>query len=154
MLIQQQFTVPAPVPAVWAFFRDVRTVATCVPGVEQVEAVDARTYRGTMRVKVGPLGFRLTGRLVEQGVDEAARTATLLVAADDRSLASAVSATLRLHVSEAAEGAAVALDTDASVLGRLGQFGQGVIKLAADAVMKQFAAAVRQRLTAPTPAES
>ncbi len=152
MLIQQQFTVPAPVPAVWAFFRDLRAVATCVPGVEQLEALDARTYRGTMRVKVGPLGFRLTGRLVEQEVDEAARTATLLASADDRSLASAVNATLRLRVSEAADGAAVALDTEANVLGRLGQFGQGVIKLAADVVMKQFAASVRQRLTGPLPA--
>lgn len=154
MLIHQEFTVAAPLPAVWAFFRDVPRVATCVPGVERVEAMGDRTYQGTMRVKVGPLGFRLNGRLVEQEVDEAARTATLAVSAEDRGLTSAVNATLRLRLVEADGGTAVVLDTEANVLGKLGQFGQGVIKLAADAVLKQFVVTVQQRLTTPTPAPS
>jgi len=40
----------------------------------------------------------------------------------------------------------VTLHTEANVLGKLGQFGQGAIKLAADSVMKQFAGRVRERL--------
>jgi carbon monoxide dehydrogenase subunit G len=148
VLIQQQFTVAARLPVVWAFFRDVPAVADCVPGVESVEALDDRTYQGTMRVKVGPISFRLRGRLVEQDVNETARTATLAVSADDRALGSAVAATLRLCLGESDAGTTVALDTEANVLGKLGQFGQGVIKLAADTVMKQFAVRVQERLAA------
>jgi carbon monoxide dehydrogenase subunit G len=148
MLIQQEFTVRARLPAVWAFFRDVPTVASCVPGVERMEAVDEKTFQGTMRVKIGPLGFRLNGRLVEQDVDESGHTAVLVVSADDRSLASAVNATLRLRLTESDEATTVALDTEANVLGKLGQFGQGVIKLAADALMKQFVTRVQARLAA------
>lgn len=152
MLLQQQFTVAAPLAAVWAFFLDLPGLAACVPGVEQLERLDARTYQGAMRVKVGPLAFHLAGRLSVAAVDEAARTATFLVSAEDSRLASAVQATLRLRLSEAADGTAVALDTEANVLGRLGQFGQGVIKLTAESQLKQFAACVRRRLSTPTTA--
>jgi uncharacterized protein len=148
MLIQQEFTIPAQPPTVWAFFRDLPTVASCVPGVERLEAVDERTFQGTMRVKVGPVGFRLSGRLVEQEVDESGRTAVLVVSADDRTLASAVNATLRLRLTESDGGTTVALDTEANVLGKLGQFGQGVIKLVADALMKQFVTRVQAHLAA------
>jgi uncharacterized protein len=148
MLIQQEFTIPAQPPTAWAFFRDLPTVASCVPGVERLEAVDERTFQGTMRVKVGPVGFRLSGRLVEQEVDESGRTAVLVVSADDRTLASAVNATLRLRLTESDGGTTVALDTEANVLGKLGQFGQGVIKLVADALMKQFVTRVQAHLAA------
>jgi uncharacterized protein len=153
VLIQQQFKIAAPLPAVWSFFLDIPEMATCVPGVEQMEALDDRTYQGAMRVKVGPLGFRLAGRLVVREVDEAAHAATLAVTAEDSRLASAVNATLRLRLSETSDGTSVALDTEANVLGKLGQFGQGVIKLTADSQMKQFAACVRQRLSTPAPAQ-
>jgi carbon monoxide dehydrogenase subunit G len=154
MLIQQQFTITVRLPEAWAFFRDVPAVATCVPGVEQVDPAGAGIYRGTMLVKVGPIAFRLTGRLVEQEVDEDAHTAVLAVSADDRALGSAVTATLRLRLSEGEVGTVVRLDTEANVLGKLGQFGQGVVKLAADAVMKQFAARAQERLAARSAAGS
>jgi len=149
MLIQQQFTVAAPAPDVWSFFRDIPTVASCIPGVERCEPVAERVYQGTMRVKVGPLGFRLAGRLTEQEVDEETRTATLAISAEDRALASAVNGTLRLRVSEEDDGTRVTLDAEANVLGKLGQFGEGVIRLTANALMKQFTACVQQRLIGP-----
>ena len=154
MLIQQQFTVGAPLAAVWRYFADVPAVAACMPGVERVEAVDERTYEGALRLKVGPLGFRLSGRLIQQEIDGVGHTARLVVAAEDRALASVVNATMRLRLSETTDGTAVAVETDTNVLGKLGQFGQGVIKLAADGVLKQFAACVQQRLASSVPAEA
>jgi carbon monoxide dehydrogenase subunit G len=154
VLIQQRFTVAAPPGTVWAFFLDVPGMAACVPGVEQISALDERTYQGVMRVKVGPLGFRLAGRVLLEQVDEPARAASFALSAEDSRLASAVQATLRLALGEAAEGTAVTLDTEANVLGRLGQFGQGVIKLTADNQMKQFVACVQARLSSPASAQS
>ncbi len=152
MLIQQQFTVAAPLDRAWAYLRDVPAVAACVPGVQELTQLDARTYQGSLRVKVGPLGFTLHGKLTEQERDDAAHAAVLLVNAEDRRLGSAVSATLRMRLRETEGGTAVSLETEANVLGKLGQFGQGVIKLAADNVLKQFVACAQQRLAAPAPA--
>jgi carbon monoxide dehydrogenase subunit G len=149
MLLEHEIEVAAPLERAWGFFLDVPAVAACMPGVEHIEAIGPDEYAGAVRLKVGPLGFRLTGRLVRETVDEAEHTAGLKVTAEDRALASAVSARLRLALT-AGQGDAetrVTLRTDANVLGKLGQFGQGAIKLAADGVMKQFAGRVRERLT-------
>ena len=149
MRLEHEFSVEAPLEQAWAFFQDVPAVAACMPGVERVDAAGPDTFTGAIRLKVGPLGFRLTGKLVRQSVDAVEHAATLLATAEDRALASAVSATLRLALSAEGTGTRVGLRTDAQVLGKLGQFGQGAIKLAADGVMKQFAGRVRERLAHP-----
>ena len=149
MLLEHEIVVAAPLERTWSFFLDVPAVAACMPGVERIEAIGPNEYSGAVRLKVGPLGFRLTGRLTRETVDEAEHTAGLAVTAEDRALASAVSAKLRLALTpgNGERETRVTLHTDASVLGKLGQFGQGAIRLAADGVMKQFAARVRERLT-------
>jgi carbon monoxide dehydrogenase subunit G len=150
MQLVHQFEVDAPLERTWAFLQDVPAVAECMPGFERIEMTEPNTYTGAVRLKVGPLGFRLTGNLVRQTIDMAEHAATLGVTAEDRTLASAVSATLRLALTTSEGGQTrVTLHTDANVLGKLGQFGQGAIKLAADSVMKQFASRVRERLARP-----
>ena len=52
--IEKTFEVPAPVEQVWAFLSDPQKVATFVPGAQITEQVDEKTYKGTIKVKVGP----------------------------------------------------------------------------------------------------
>ncbi|MGC1438496.1 MAG: SRPBCC domain-containing protein, partial [Terriglobales bacterium] len=52
--IEKTFQVPEPVEKVWAFLSDPRKVATCVPGAQITEQVDEKTYKGAIKVKVGP----------------------------------------------------------------------------------------------------
>lgn len=52
--IEKTFEVPEPIAKVWAFLSDPRKVATCVPGAQITEQVDEKTYKGTIKVKVGP----------------------------------------------------------------------------------------------------
>src|SRR5271155_1213330 len=52
--IEKTFEVHEPVEKVWAFLSDPRKVATCVPGAQITEQVDEKTYKGTIKVKVGP----------------------------------------------------------------------------------------------------
>jgi uncharacterized protein len=147
MQLEHELAVDAPVDRVWAFFTDIPAVAACMPGVQKIEAIGPDQYAGAVRLKVGPLGFTLTGNLARQTVDDADHTATLGITAEDRRLASTVSATLHVSVASDGELTRMTLRTDANVFGKIGQFGQGVIKLAADEVMKQFAGCVRERLT-------
>ena len=49
------FDVNAPVEKVWSFLSDMQQVGRCVPGVENVEVLDAMHARWTLTVKIGPL---------------------------------------------------------------------------------------------------
>ncbi len=49
------FDVNAPVEKVWSFLSDMQQVGRCVPGVENIEALDATHARWTLTVKIGPL---------------------------------------------------------------------------------------------------
>ena len=52
--IEKTFQVNEPIDQVWNFLSDPRKVASCVPGAEITEAVAERTYKGSIRVQVGP----------------------------------------------------------------------------------------------------
>lgn len=52
--VEKTFEVQEPVEKVWIFLSDPRKVATCVPGAQITEQVDEKTYKGAIKVKVGP----------------------------------------------------------------------------------------------------
>jgi carbon monoxide dehydrogenase subunit G len=144
-------TVPADGELVWAFITDIPRVAPCVPGVERVERVEGpgpERHRGLMRVALGPVRLALEGevRLVRR--DDAARVAQLDVAAADAEAGGSVAADVRLSVVPvAAGGTRVDIDTDARVMGRIGEFGQHLIRRKADQTMAGFADALARALT-------
>src|SRR5438309_11427363 len=49
------FDVNASVEEVWSFLSDMQQVGRCVPGVENVEVLDAMHARWTLTVNIGPL---------------------------------------------------------------------------------------------------
>lgn len=62
------FAVNASPDALWRFIRDFDTLCSCIPGVERVHRVDARTVELTVKEKVGvvPLVVDLTARIVAE----------------------------------------------------------------------------------------
>jgi uncharacterized protein len=52
--IEKTFEMQEPMGKVWAFLSDPRKVAACVPGAQITEQVDEKTYKGAIKVKVGP----------------------------------------------------------------------------------------------------
>jgi carbon monoxide dehydrogenase subunit G len=52
--IEKTFQVQEPLDRVWKFLSDPTKVAGCVPGAQVTEAVDDRTYKGLIKVQVGP----------------------------------------------------------------------------------------------------
>ncbi|WP_201776705.1 SRPBCC domain-containing protein [Allosalinactinospora lopnorensis] len=72
MRLDHDFTVPVPVSEAWKVLLDVPRVAPCMPGATLTE-FDGETFKGTVKVKLGPvsLTYRGTGRFAE--IDEAAR---------------------------------------------------------------------------------
>jgi carbon monoxide dehydrogenase subunit G len=85
MRIDTSFTVDAPPDQVFAHLLDVNQVVGCVPGARLSEVVDSRTFRGTLKVKVGAVQvvYQGTAHLVD--VDEEGETsATATIEAEGR----------------------------------------------------------------------
>lgn len=49
------FDISVPVDRAWAFLSDMRKVGSCVPGVEDIQVVDDRRAKWTLKIKIGPL---------------------------------------------------------------------------------------------------
>lgn len=140
MIIDQNVTIAAPAERVWEFMMDVPAVSTCVPGVETVEQVAPDVYKGILGIKIGPIGVRLEGQvtLVEQ--NRAEWQARMDIEATDRRIRGAVNAKAWMKLTPREDGQTdVAIHTDASIFGKLGQFGQAVMKKKADQVVSEFA---------------
>jgi carbon monoxide dehydrogenase subunit G len=141
MLIDHRITVPAPPDRVWAFMMDIPSVSRCVPGLDSVARIDDQTYSGVMNVRVGPIAVKLDGRVLLAEHDEAARHARMDLQAADKRINGAVNARMSMDLASADEGGAtdVAIHTDANVMGKLGEFGQSVIRKKADQILQEFA---------------
>ena len=148
MILEQQVEVGAPVEKVWAFMMDIPAVSRCVPGVESFAEVDPDTYEGALKLKVGPIGVTLQGRVVVAERDREAFRSRLEVTAAEKRIASTVNAksTMTL-VPLDAERTELRIHTDASILGKLGEFGQAVMRRKADQVMAEFARNVSAALS-------
>lgn len=129
MNISERVVIGASIDEVWDFVTDVPRVGSCLPGTEHVTDLGDGAYGGAMRVKVGAIAVRLEGkvRMVER--DETNHVATLAIEAVDKRVKGSVNATTTMTLAPVDGGATeLAVDTDAAVAGKLGQFGQAVIQ--------------------------
>lgn len=139
MKFEHVATIAAPIDKVWAFLMDVPSVAKCAPGVQSVEPLGDDKYRGTINVAVGPIKLALTGDVSITAKDEVARTASMRADAADKRAGGAVKAVMNMSLIEVPGGTQLTMATDAQVMGRIGEFGQPIIRKKAEQTMGQFA---------------
>ena len=75
MQIKDSFVINAPQDKVWEFLFDISKLSQCVPGIESVEVVDDKTYRGKLVVRVGPIKSAFSGVVTLTEVDAPNRMA-------------------------------------------------------------------------------
>ena len=71
--LNETFRVSAPPERVWQFLKNPAAVVTCLPGAELTETIDAQTYGGRVKVKVGPITAAYAGRASLTQVDDQTR---------------------------------------------------------------------------------
>ena len=145
--VQQQFTVPAPIEAVWAFLRDVNAFASCIPDVQLVQAMDERTFSAVVKVQILTMKvqFQISATIVEETPpthlvselrgEDAERGGTIAMrnVLDLRSLPSGETE--------------VSYVVDGKLSGKLATLGGGMaVKLKSMQMGKAFAAEVKRRL--------
>src|SRR5690349_15284742 len=146
MLIKNDFEVAEPVEKVWQFFDNVPQVAACLPGAELTEDLGDDKYKGKVAVRMGPvrLSFNGTADITER--DEAAKRIVVHAAgADERGRGQAamvVGATL----SQKGRGTMVAVTQDLQLSGAAAQYGRGMISDVSAILMRDFSAAMQDRI--------
>jgi uncharacterized protein len=149
MIVDQQVTIAAPVDRVWEFLMDIPAVSRCVPGVESFQAIDDDTYEGALKVKVGPIGVKLQGRVTVVERDRENLRSAMKVTAAEKRIASSVNATASMTLVPLGDDQTqLNIHTDASILGKLGEFGQAVMRRKADQVIGEFARNMQAELAA------
>jgi uncharacterized protein len=144
----QECVVPVERERLWSFLMDVPRVARCVPGVEHVEALDDRSYTGRLGVRIGPIRLSLEGTVAVEEQDPDAWRARMRADAHDRRLGGGIRARLSLTLTPAADGTRLHIETDLAVLGKIGEFGQPVIRKKADGLLEDFARNLKSALAA------
>ena len=149
MNFEHSATIPAPKAKVWDFLMDVPKVSTCVPGVQDVKPLDADNYEGMLKVRVGPIGLSLAGKITMTERDEAAGKASMTAQASDRKVGGGVQAKMGMQVDELGPSESkLTITTDANVMGKIGEFGQPVIRKKAEQMMAEFTENVKKQVTA------
>ncbi len=148
MKFEQTVDLDSSIDKVWSFVMDVPSMAKCIPGVESVEDLGNEKYKVVMKVRVGPIGLTLNSELSVASKDEATHTAALRVDANDKRVGGAVKSTMTMHLEPQGSGTRMQVVTDAQVMGRIGDFGQPVIRKKADQMLQEVAANLRKALAA------
>ena len=149
MKFEQDVELNASIDKVWAFVMDVPSMAKCIPGVESVDDLGAGKYKVVMKVRVGPIGLTLQSELSIVEQDAVNHSAALRVDAADKRVGGAVKATMTTKLdSTPSGGTKMHVETDAQVLGRIGDFGQPIIRKKADSMLKEVSDNLKKALTA------
>lgn len=148
MKFSQSAQIPVAREPLWEFLMDVPKVAKCLPGVESVSKLDDTTYEGALKIRVGPISLNLTGKIILEERNKEAWRAALRAEAKDRMAAGAVSGKTSMTLKDAGAGQSeLVVETDVNILGKIGEFGQPIIRKKADAMLRDFVENIKKQLT-------
>ncbi len=154
MRIEDEFEVQASAGDVWAYFLEVDRVVPCVPGAADVQRVSDTEWTGKVRLRLGPMSLVFDGRLVMDGVDDAARTLTLKGRGKDQKGKGTAGAVVTVRVSGDQDAARVEIVQDITVTGAIAQFGRGVMQDVSTRLVGEFARCLQQTILADLAASS
>jgi len=144
--IHETFQVQAPIEAVWKFVMEPQQVVTCMPGAALDQVVDARTFLGTVKVKVGAITATYKGRVQFTQIDEPGYKMQML--AEGRETGGGMAkGTMSAHLRPlSTDQTEVLVEASVDLTGRLMQVGRGMIQGVAHQLFLQFIASAKQRL--------
>ena len=145
--IEESFEVQAPVERVWEYLIDPARVAGCLPGAELLESRDDGSYLGAVKVKVGPVAMSYKGTVKFTERDEQGRVVRLV--GEGREAGGGGSAKLTMFsriVALENRGSQVTVQAEVDLVGKIVQFGRGMIEEVSRQLFRQFAACAKQQL--------
>ncbi len=151
MELKHSFNVPASLADTWAAFGDLASVAECFPGATVTES-DGDTFKGTAKIKLGPVALQYAGhgQILER--DDAAHTMRLEAKGTDKRGNGTAGATVSMAFSSAGGSeSTVDVTTDLAITGKAAQFGGRMMQEVSDKLLGQFVDCLQTRVGTPSP---
>ena len=145
--IEERFEVQAPVDRVWKYLIDPKRVVECLPGAELIEQQDERTFLGAIKVKVGPLSMSYKGQAKFTEINEQTHQVRMVGDAREVGGSGSTKVSMLSTVSLLASGGSeVLVNADIDLVGKIVQFGRGMIEEVSRQMFRQFSTCVKQQL--------
>lgn len=145
MQFTHQFSVDAPIEAVWAFLCNVPAMAPCIPGASNVRETGPGAYDADVSAKIGPVSARFACQVTIVNLNDDEYRGVVELSGKDAKLGGGVKATMQMALNSTLP-TEVVITSDVDVLGKIGQYGHGMISRRADAMLDDFAECVRAKL--------
>ena len=147
MKIANQFTVSAPIERAWDVLCDLEEVIPLMPGA-QLTGHEGDDYLGKVKVKVGPVTSEFSGkvRFVEQ--DRGQYRAVIDAKGKEARGTGNAAATVTTQLHEDGDRTNVTVDTDLKIVGKLAQFGSGMLQQVSEKLLGQFVESLEAELAA------
>lgn len=149
MKLENSFEVPAPPDLVWAYLIDVERVVPCMPGAELTEVVDETTWKGEVRVTLGPVSLTYKGTVDVQERDDEARAMKMRAKGTEATGKGMAQATVTSTVMASDDGSRVEILTDLVITGAAAQFGRGMVADVSQRFTDEFAECLSRRMAGP-----
>ncbi len=147
MKLENQFQIPVPTAAAWKVLLDVERVAPCVPGAT-LTGSEGETYKGTVKVKLGPIGLTYNGTVTFVSTDEETGVAVLEATGREARGNGTAKALVTCRLVPAGDVTDVHVETDLAITGKPAQFGRGALNEVAGTLIGQFADNLAKELSA------
>ncbi|MGA0895287.1 MAG: SRPBCC family protein [Ilumatobacteraceae bacterium] len=134
-----EFVVRRPIDEAWQVLTDVERIAPCLPGA-QLEEINGNSYKGVVKVKLGPIAtaFRGQAEFVER--DDAGHRAVLKGSGRDTTGKGNADALITASLeSLTADTTKCTVATELHITGKVAQFGRGILGDVSEKLMAQFA---------------
>ncbi len=147
MKLSNEIAVEAPLERVWPALLDVPRVAGALPGAEVEPDADGG-YRGTMKVRIGPVTMEYAGTAALEEVDEDDHVARFRALARERRGQGTAAAAIAIRATARDQRTVVVVETELEITGRPAQFGRGMMEDIAAGMLDEFAGRLERELTA------
>ena len=153
--IEKTFQVKEPIDKVWKLLSDPRKVAACVPGAQITEALDSHTYKGSIRVQVGPSVTDYKGEVRIQRLDDQNHEIELVGKGQDVRGKGSASMKMSGKIRALPDGTSEVIGvSEVNVVGILAQLGARVINEVSNKIFEEFTASFQKQLQQERSAEN
>jgi uncharacterized protein len=153
--IEKTFQVQEPLESVWKFLSDPKKVANCVPGAQITEAVDDRTYKGVIKVQVGPSVTDYKGQVHIERLDDQNHEIEIIGKGQDVRGKGSASMKMTGKVRAFPDGSTeVASVSEVNVVGLLAQLGARMINEVSNKMFEEFTKNFKARLQQERPQQT
>ncbi len=147
MKIANEFTVTAPIGQAWELFNDLEQVIPLMPGA-QMTGHDGDDVLGKVKIKVGPVTSEFNGKVRFVESDREQYRAVIDAKGKESRGTGNAAATVTATLHEAGDRTRVTVDTDLKVVGKLAQFGSGMLQQVSEKLLGQFVESLEAKLAA------